>query len=331
MPTIYDVAQLAEVSHTAVSAVMNDRPIRMREATKQRILDAAKTLGYKANRAAQQLSTGRFNSIGLCFAQTGTYIFESPTTNQLVAGVVHSASESGLCLLLAPTRQVVAFEETIARLPSQGVDGAIVIGPIRLPGENVCVNSHCDIPLVCIDPNPGIACASTVDTDGFGAMRMGVEKLISMGHKKMAYIGPTPEYQCLVDRMRGFYQAVQDAGLPLADQVTGVVPLEDVPTQVRRLVAMTNGPTAWVSAEELTTAAVLDEVARLGLRIPDDVSILSYDDVPQHSLCGSVHIIRNDFFAMGEAAADLLWKLISGACSGPVSLRLPAELIMRTP
>lgn len=330
MATIYDVAKLAKVSHTAVSAVINNKPISLKETTKQRILDAAKTLGYEANRAAQQLSNGKYNTVALCFAEVGTYIFQSLPTNQLISGVVNCASENNLSLLLPPTQRAYTFEEMIAKLPSQGVDGAIIIGPISLLGNSASAISRCSIPLVCIDPNPVLVSVSTVDTDGFTGIMMGVEHLISKGHKKMAYIGPVPKYQCLIDRMRGFYQAVQDAGLPVDDQMTHILPLEDVPEVVRQSVATINGPTALVCAEEETTCAVLDEAVRLGLRIPGDLSILGYDDVPGHELWESANFIRNDFFGMGEAATDLIWKLTNGKCSGPVSLRLPPELLLHT-
>lgn len=329
MPTIYDVAELAGVSHTAVSAVINKKPIRMKDTTRLRILAAAETLGYQTNRVAQQLSTGKSNTLALCFAGTGSYIFKSPTTNQLVAGVVNCASENGLCLLLAPTKRVYTFEETLAKLPSQGVDGAVIIGPIHLPGDSASVISRCSVPVVCIDAHPGLSSTSTVDSDSFAGVRMGVEQLIALGHRKMAYIGPTLEFQCFVDRMRGFYQAVQDAGLCLADQMTHVVPLSDVPAVVRQSVAVENGPTALVCAEEETTRAVLDEVVRLGLRVPDDLSVMGYDDVPGHPLSEVTNIVRNNFFGMGEAAVDLLRKLINGECSDPVALRLTPDLVMR--
>lgn len=330
MPTIYDVAQLAGVSHTSVSAVINDKPIRMREETRQRIRDAARTLGYQASRVAQQLSTGKHQTIGLCFAGTGTYIFDSPNTNALFAGVVHCASENGLCLLLAPTKHVYTLEETIAKLPSQGVDGGVVIGPVPLSGESASLISQCTIPLVCIDTHPALGSTSSVDADSFTGMKRGVEHLVSAGHKKMAYVTPTPAYQCLADRMRGFYQAIEDNGLSLMEQMTCVVPLGDVPALVRQVVKMANGPTAVVCAEEETTHCALDEAMRLGLSIPGDLSVLCYDDVPGHPLCQSINIIRNDFFGLGAAAVDTLVKLISGECTAPVTVRLAPELLLRT-
>ncbi len=330
MPTIYDVAQLAGVSHTSVSAVINNKPIRMREETRQRIRDAARTLGYQASRVAQQLSTGKHETIGLCFAGTGTYIFSSPTTNALFAGIVHCASEHGLCVLLAPTKDSYTFEETISKLPSQGVDGAVVIGPVPLSGESAALINQCSIPLVCIDTHPALGSTSSVDADSFAGMKLGVEHLISAGHKKMVYITPTPQYQCLADRMRAFYKAVEQQGLSLMDQMTCVIPLEDVPAIVRQTLKMVNGPTALVCAEEETTQCVLDEALRLGLSIPGDLSVLCYDDVPGHPLAESVNVIRNDFFGLGAAAVDTVVKLVSREYAAPVSVRIPPQLIMRT-
>jgi LacI family transcriptional regulator len=329
MPTIYDVAKLAEVSHTAASAVLNNRPVRVGDDTRKRILNAAKSLGYRANRAAQQLATGKFNAIALCFKRTGQQIFENPASTRMIAGVMHSASENGLNLLFAPTRPVYKFEETINSLPSHGADGGVVIGPIPLAKKGVQVINQSATPLVIIDSHPGFVSAGTVDIDNFLGMKKGVEHLIANGHKKMAYIAPAPEFACLLDRMRGFYEAVREAELSLADQMTHIVPSETVPEVVRHSVEATSGPTALVCADATVARAVMDEVLRLGLQIPGDVSILAFGEVLGHPLSESIDTIRGDAFAIGKAAGDLLKKLIDGECSGPVSIRLPAEFVMR--
>src|SRR5450759_3293996 len=148
MATIYDVAKLAGVSHTSVSAVLNNRSVRVGDDTRKRILDAAKSLGYRANRAEQQLATGKFNALALCFKRTGQHIFESPASTRMIAGVMHSASENGLNVIFAPTRPVYKFEETINSLPSHGVDGGVVIGPIPLAKKGVQVINASSTPLV---------------------------------------------------------------------------------------------------------------------------------------------------------------------------------------
>lgn len=331
MSTIYDVAKLAGVSYATVSSVLSNGSMRVSDKTKQRILDAAKTLNYQANRAAQQLATGKYNTISLCFESASQQFFLDQIANQLIAGIGRSASENGLYLLLAPTAIDYRFEQTIGSLPSQGIDGGIVIGPVPLSQMAVAAIDNCSIPLVCIDSHKGFSSASTVDTDNTAGMKMGVDHLISNGHKKMAYIGPPPMYQCLIDRMTGFYHAVRDAGLRVDDQITHIVPLEDVPTAVRSSLETADMPTVLVCAEVRVAKLALDELMKLGLRIPGDLSILIYDDILSgHPLLESVNIVRSNFFQMGENAGDLLKKMIDGECSEPISLRIPAELVART-
>lgn len=332
MITINDVAKLVGVSHTAVSGVLNGRPVRVGEETRQRILDAAKSLGYRTNRAAQQLVTGRYGTIGLCFEKADKHFFANSIANQLIAGVGYAASENGLYLLFAPTQPDDKFTQTIGSLPTHGVDGGIVIGPVPRTEIAISAIDNCDIPLVCIDAYRGFASASTIDTDNMSGMKMGVEYLISKGHTKMAYIGFPPKFQCLMDRMQGFQEALEGVGLSVEDQmVHDLVIGDEVAWVVRQFVSMVNRPTALIFAEGAIGKVALDELVRLGLRVPDDIAVLVYDEVPAwHPLAESAIVIRNDPYKMGRAAGDLLLKLISGECSGPVSVRMSAELITPT-
>lgn len=328
MTTINDVAQHVGVSACTVSKVLNDKPVRVSNETRQRILDAAKSLNYMANRAAQQLKTGRFNTIALCLERHTAGFFLNVNANQMIAGIGSSAIRNELSLLFHLPKPSEVFSQTIGSLPSQGVDGGIVLGPLNMSDTNIAAIDNSRIPLVCIDSHPRLASASTVDADNYTGMKMGVQHLISKGHKKMAYVGPALQFQCLLDRMAGFYEAVREAGLPVDEQVIQIVSLENAPAAVRQSVEAIDGPTALICAEGEIGATVLDEVKRLGLRLPDDLSILVYDDVSADSLAGSINILHNDFYNMGEAAGDLLNKLIDGKCSGPVSLRLPPKFEM---
>lgn len=330
MSTVYDVAKLVGVSHSAASAVLNGKPIHVSEATRQRILDGAKTLGYRPNRAAQQLSTGRFDTIAVCFERSSPDFFLNPVANQLIAGIGHSALENDLSLLLKPLKVNEIFSQTIGGLSLHGVDGGIVIGPIPLSNKPVSAIDSCTLPLVCIESHPRLESASTVDTDNFSGMKIGVEHLIANGHKKMAYIGPAPRFQCMLDRIGGFYEAVGDADLSLSEQSTCVASLEEIPAVMHQLVEKTDRPTALICAGRDTGLAALDEVMRLGLSLPKDLAVLVYDDISEHPLSKSTSFIRNNFQKVGAAAGDLLKKLINGECSGPVSIRLPADFVPYT-
>lgn len=324
MSTIYDIAKLVGVSSCAVSRVLNDKPVRVSDATRQRIFDAAKSLNYTANLAAQQLKTGKFDAIAVCFERSSPDFYLNPMTNQLTAGIGHSALQANLSLSLRPTE----VYEAISSLPLQGADGGIVVGPF--PSDKpVSVINNCNVPLVCIGSHPRLESASTVDTDNTAAMKMGTQHLIASGHRKIAYISYPPVFYCLLDRMGGFYEAVKDAELSIADQSVSMASVEEVPAVVRRLVETVDGPTALICADRDTGEAVLNEVMRIGLRIPEDLSILVYDDISEHPLAGSISIMRSNFYEMGVAAGDLLRKLINGECSGPVSVWLPVEFVQR--
>lgn len=327
MSTIYDVAKLVGVSPSAVSAVLSDRPVRVSVKTRQRIIEGAKTLGYRTNRAAQQLKTGKFNTIAVCFEKAGN-IFLHPVANQLMGGIGGIVSNNGLDLLFLSHQ---GFEESMDKLPSRGVDGGIVIGPVGLTKETYSAINECSIPLVCIDASPGFVAASTVDANNFIGMKMGVEHLIGQGHKKMAYISDQLGFQCLVDRMNGFTKAVEDAGLSIDDQMIRLISLKEVASVVRQLVESVDKPSALICADGRSGRAVLDEVGELGLDVPGDLVILTYDDISgRHPLAEATDMVVNNDYKIGEAAADLLIKLINAELVGPVSLRLPPELVLHT-
>lgn len=330
MATIYDVAKVVGISPSAVSAVLNDKPVRVSDATRQRILDAAKSLNYMPNRAAQQLTTGKFNTIALCFERSNERFFMDPNAIRLLAGIGRSASANGIYLLLAPTDQDYNFGRAIDCLPLHGVDGGIVVGPVPLTKTATSAMNQCELPLVCIDSNPNLTMASTVDADNCAGMKIGVEHLIANGHKKMVYIGGAPIFQCLMDRMAGFYEAIQEAGLNVNDQIVHVISGPEIAGVVRKSMETIDAPTAIICAEVGIGKEVLDEVMRLGLRVPDDLSVLVYDELIGHPLSDSIVVVRNNSFSMGEAACDMLNRLIRGECSGPISLRLTPELLART-
>lgn len=330
MATIYDVAKAVGVSHTAVSAVLNDRPTRVSAATRQRVLEAAELLGYRTNRAAQQLATGRFNTIALCFERPWDGRFLHPIANRLIAGVGDWASEHGLFLLFAPNTPDQEFEQTVSSLSMHGVDGAIVIGSVSLTESTISAIDRNTIPLVCVDSYPNFVSAGTVDQDNRAGMRTGVEHLIANGHRRMAYLGAAAVYQCLADRMAGFREAILNSGLSIDEQTTHVIPCEDVESVVTRALESPNRPTAIVSGEERITMALLYTVEKLGLRIPQDISVLSYGDPAlPHALADSISVIRNVPYDMGKTAGELLKKMIDGACPEPVAIRLPPELVLR--
>lgn len=331
MATIYDVARKAGVSHTAVSAVINGNNGHRVGAEKQRrILEAIQELGYTPSRVAQQLATGRSHTIGVCFGSRFKHVFVHRTNSAIISAIGETFSELGYHLLIASTTVGAGLHEIIGDLPSQGVGGIIVVGAIPLDRPNLSAIDACEIPVVCIDAYTGFTKASTVDTDNVAAMAQGTSYLISQGHKRITYVGPPPTLQCFVDRMRGFCEGLQEHGMVVGANSTRIVERERVYDSLVELLGLKDRPTAIVCGEETYGGHAAEAIAARGLRIPEDVALVTTEKPPADGVDPQlVSVIRTAPYEMGLAAAGLLRDLLEGKATPPTNVRIPAQLDLR--
>jgi DNA-binding LacI/PurR family transcriptional regulator len=330
MATIYDVAKKAGVSHTTVSAVFNDRSGEVSEATRRRVLEAARELGYRPSRVARQLATGRSNIIAVCFEQAPAAAFSSPNYGRLVASIGDAAAQSGQYLLFAPTSGRGSLQELIQELAVIGVDGAVIIGAIELRRSTLEAIDRCPVPVVCVDSYSGFRHASTVDMDSVAAVRTGVDHLIAHGHRRIAFFGPPPVFQCHLDRLRGFHEAAQGAAESGAQFETHTVTDAQIRPALKECLARPGRPTALVCDRWDFGLAAWDTVAETGLRVPDDVSLLLIDALPgeDHPGQGVVNSIEPTPAEMGRQAVAVLEDILQGKVTSPVNIRLPARVTL---
>ncbi len=331
MATIYDVARRAGVSHTTVSAVLNDRAGEVGETTRKRVLQAAQELGYRPSRVARQLATGRSNIIGVCFEQTSVDAFSSSNSGRLVATIGDAAGQAGLYLLFAPTSRRHAFRDIVENLSGLGVDGAIIIGAVELKQETIDSIDSCPIPIVCVDSYPDFRNASTVDVDSAAAMRSGVRHLLDSGHRRICYFGPQPTFQCHKDRLRGFQESVQGLKDPDCVFEERKVTVEQMREMLSAMLREENRPTAIVADRWDYGVTAWEAVSDAGLVVPDDISLLLYDALPgtDHPGHAVVNEIQPTPEEMGIAAFDTLNKVMNGELAPPVNVRLPANVSLR--
>lgn len=330
MTTIYDVAQLAGVSHTAVSAVINGRKNQVGAEKRQKILNAIDKLNYRPNRVARQLATGRFNTIAVCFERPYRHIFVNPIDGPLIAGVGDAAADIGSSLLIIPADPHREFKQIIKDMPAQGVDGAIVMGAILLDKAIIRAIDNCEVPIVCIDSYPGFSCASTVDIDNSAGMRRGIEYLIAQGHKRIMFLGPPPEFQCQADRMRAFCEVMQEHDLLVDEHLVRITPEERVEDMLIEVLQSDHCPTALACAMGAIGTSAWNAVQAAGLRVPNDISILVFDGLPAgHPGEDCVSIIRPVPYQMGSAATNILRRILADELQPPISMRLPAEILLR--
>ncbi|MBZ0282060.1 MAG: LacI family transcriptional regulator [Anaerolineae bacterium] len=279
-PTQVDVARLAGVSRATVSYVLNaqtDQRIPISPETRQRVLDAIAQLGYEIDARAQSLRSGDTKTIGVLLP-----IYENPFFWQILRGISMEAEASGYSVLLAHSSLTPEEEnQSVRELAEQRVDGLIMLIGFKLLPEQVLNQLHHSTrPVVEISGT-----ASTFDYvhQGYGAGAYALMSyLFELGHERIGFVyGVTITSQGF-DRLEAYRQSLEDAGLPYDESlVLQCGPLmEDGYQAAVQLLNRPDRPTALLAINDLLGMAVIRAATDLGLSVPGDVSVASFDDIP---------------------------------------------------
>ncbi|OEV29693.1 LacI family transcriptional regulator, partial [Streptomyces nanshensis] len=311
-PTIADVARLAGVSPSAVSFALNGRP-GLAEATKSRILAAAAELGWRPSRPAQALSRGRAGALGLVLSRETDAIGADPFFPAFIAGVESVLSPRGDSLVLHvtnPADEAAAYHRLAA---DRRVDG-VLLTDMRVDDPRPELTTGLGLPAVVVG-DPGCAdglCA--VSLDDKPAFATAVARLAELGHRRIAHVAGPREFHHSRRRQESWEQAVRAAGLTPGPVLPGGFTADGGAAATRQLMALGVGerPTAIVFANDLSATAGLAVAHRLGLSVPEDLSVVGYDDTP---LAAYTHpplaSARADALGWGAAAARALDEVIA--------------------
>lgn len=279
-PTQVDVARLAGVSRATVSYVLNaqtDQRIPISPETRQRVLDAIAQLGYEVDARAQSLRSGDTKTIGVLLP-----IYENPFFWQILRGISMEAEACGYSLLLAHSSLTPEQEnQSVRELAEQRVDGLIMlIGFKQLPAQVLNQLHNSTRPVVEISGT-----ASTFDYvhQGYGAGTYALMSyLFELGHERIGFVyGVTIASQGF-DRLEAYRHSLEQAGLPYDESlVIHCGPLmEDGYQAAVQLLNRPDRPTALLAINDLLGMAVIRAAVDLGLSVPGDVSVASFDDIP---------------------------------------------------
>ncbi len=323
-----DVARLAGVSTSTVSAVLNESVV-VSPKRKERVLAAMAALDYQPDAIARSLKTGRSNAIGVIVPDiTNTFYPE------VIRGIEVAAQGAGYSVLLCDSSEDRAIEERhFSALFSRRVDGIILA---------CCVNSRANeliarrnIPVIFIDRLPPSRSVNSVCTDNVAAGQLAAQHLIGLGHKRIGmlagHLGLSPHH----DRLEGFRKAMQAAHLPILDEylIAGNVQVNDGVEAGHRLLGLAHPPTAILASNNKLLLGVLQAVEERNLSIPKDLSVLGFDDDlwNMHFSPGltAVAQLTGD---IGRKSFELLHQLIQNPPeddAAPAHVLIPAELRVR--
>lgn len=339
--TLKDVAAALGVSRTTVSNAYN-RPDQLSDDLRDKVIRKAKAMGYMGpNPVARQLRTGRTATIGLVFSDGLTFAFEDPAAIAFLQGVAAVCERNGTGLTIVPAEQESAAEIMVRQA---AVDGYIVY---CLPRTSPIFSRVLDtgLPVVLADYGdfPGIA---TVGIDDRAACREATQHLLDLGHRRFGvitlefsadgYTGPVgmerragAAFDTAEARLRGYEDALSRAGIALTSDDVEERPANSEAAgydAARVLLSHTPRPTALLCMSDRQAVGAIHAADNLGLKVPDDVSIVGFDDVPIAAhVRPSLTTVHQPLAEKGQVAADLL---LAGA--RPESRRLlPTRLVVR--
>ena len=320
-PVMADVARLAGVSHQTVSRVINGSS-SIRPATKARVEQAIAELGYRPNTAARALVTRRSGIIGIIGANIAHY---GPSSIQ--RSVQEAARAAGYFTSLVPLTDVTREElrEALDHLARQAVEAVVVI-TAQEEALAVVQSEEAGVPLIIVEGDLS-GRGLSVGVDQIDGARQATQHLIDLGHRAIDHIaGPMPWTEAK-GRLTGYEDAMHAAGLaPRAHFGGDWTPARGY--ELGRKISRKRDATAVFVANDQMAIGVLHAFAEAGLQVPRDISVVGFDDIPEAGyLNPALTTVRQDFYAVGQRAIDLVTATLDGSTTD-VSL-LPPELIIR--
>lgn len=330
--TARDVAQVAGVSRTTVSFVLNNVPgMRISEETRQRVMAAVRQLDYHPDASARRMVTGRTHTIGFALRQSPDQVFSDQFLPQVLNGLSQAAVSQGYHVLIEPIPLNTATNN-YARLIREGhVDGIVLSGP-RFDDQDL-LRFHAEgWPVVMMGQLPNTD-LPFVDVDNVGGALHATQHLIDLGHRRIALItNANLAYTASADRLSGYRRALESNGLTYEP---ALVAYGDFTPQSGALAAecllqQWPLPTAIFVASDTVALGALKAIRQHGLRVPQDIALVGFDDVPLSEFVDPpLTTIRLPAFGLGWGAADLLIRLIQGESVLQPAVMLETELVIR--
>ena len=324
--TIVDVAAEAGVSFGTVSRVINN-DIHVKKETRERVLLTMDRLGFVANRQARSLAGGKSNSIGVLVPDLGTgYIGE------IIRGIDAELSLTGLDLILYTTHRTASKEASyVANLATGMVDGLLLVLP-RNPVDFIGNLTQRKFPFVLIDhQGAGRDCPAVGATNWQGAYNA-TEYLIKLGHKRIGFITGSMDLGCAVDRLEGYRSALRTHHIPDAPDLIyeGTFFQPDGYAGASEMLDLQVPPTAIFASNDVMAMGVMDAIRSRGLRVPGDISVIGFDDIPQASMVRpALTTVNQPLEKMGRVATQKLLDLLQEPDTKAERIELPTELIIR--
>lgn len=336
MTTIQELAARTGVSVATVSRALNSSP-EVNAETRERILALARELDYTPSAAARTLVRRRSHVVGVILETgPGHPDLLHPFFQHVLVGLQHGAGSQGYDLLLFATDEpgdgFGGTHSYVRRAEHHGVGGVVVMGfDGSHPEMRKLVAS--DVPCMAVDAELGGSRSAYVMSDNRQGGAQAVRHFHDLGHERIATIAGPLRTRPGADRLAGYRKELEWLGLEAREDyvIEGDFYDESGYAATRQLLELDEPPTAVFAASDLMAAGALRAANELGVRVPDDLAVIGFDDIALAGLIQpSLTTIRQDMEILGRAAADGLIQMIEDPEAAPVQVQVPTRLVVRS-
>jgi LacI family transcriptional regulator len=331
--TIFDVARESEVSYSTVSRVLNGYEF-VKEDTRKRVLETAERLGYVVNTQARSLAGGSSQIIGLLVPG-----LENGYIGEVVRGIDHELAQADYDVVLYTTHRrpgklsaYIQKESAYANTIANGMsDGLLLLVPL-MPTSYLDSLRERNFPYVLIDQSDSTGQSWTVESTNWQGAYDATRYLIELGHQQIGFITGMMAIHSAIDRLEGYKSALKDHLLPYEEELVAEGDFWQASgySGTLKFLDLAQPPSAIFASNDLEAYGAMEAIRERGLRIPEDISVIGFDDIPESSITyPKLTTVRQPLEQMGRMAARLLLEQIQNPDAQPRRLTLATQLIVR--
>ncbi|MAY70801.1 MAG: LacI family transcriptional regulator [Halomonas sp.] len=322
--TSHDVARLAGVSQSAVSRTFSP-DAKVSDKTRKKVMEAARQLGYRPNTIARSLITRSSRTVAVV-----VYSLENPFYSYMLEKASRFFKQQGYHLLLFSASSSDGFDDVLDDILRSQVEGILMLA-ITLNDDQAALVCDYGIPVVIINRTVDYAGISQVACDNFQGGYWAGRHLVSLGHRRIAYLSGLVDSSTDIQRRAGFVEGLASMGAALHDSGIGHYQYTSACQATRLLFASTTPPDALFAANDLMAIAAMEVIqSEFCLKVPEDVSVIGFDDVPMAAWPShSLTTLQQPVQTMIMRATELLLAQIDQPDTPPQQITLPVTPMLR--
>ena len=327
MATMADVAARAGVSVATVSRALSGEPKRVSQPVLQRIIDAAEELEYIPNNLARNMRSGSARILGLIISDIGNPFFTA-----VARGVEDVAQRHGYSLVLSNTDENPEREAASLSVMAAERAAGVIVATTNENGSALQRFQDLGLAVVAIDRHIVDMHTDSVVVDNEGAAFEAVSHLVRLGHRHIAIVGGPSDADTARERERGYERALREARIEVEPELVRAGDFREAAglTVTRQLLDLPRPPTAIFTVNNLTTIGVLGALRERQVRVPEEMSVVGFDDIPTAELLQPpLTVVKQPTYRVGAHAADLLIRRLREPTAAVKEVVLAARLVVR--